>query len=262
VQRMPWPRSDGTVASDWLGHETWILDKQNFPWMQGEEGEPFFQFHLTATNSTTGKVNIGKIHHVKNCQSDGWITDDGRAYFVQHRQSSPSPSSPSQSTNKATIEASWSGLCIYPSDQSSVSATHTPLSKALEIAINTAFSVIAVGLESGGLLCISFPSLDGTHPPPAILTPPEAPIANKKGRVTALEWTSDGYALAVGWEFGWAIVSVGGRFLAWSSETTNSNPGLVSISSYHLFSQGNRLQDLFMHGVTSMVSMRWTGSQP
>lgn len=29
-----------------------------------------------------------------------------------------------------------------------------------------------------------------------------------------MEWSSDGYVLAVGWEHGWAIVSVGGRCLA------------------------------------------------
>lgn len=30
-----------------------------------------------------------------------------------------------------------------------------------------------------------------------------------------MEWSSDGYVLAVGWEKGWAIWSVGGRCLAW-----------------------------------------------
>ena len=29
-----------------------------------------------------------------------------------------------------------------------------------------------------------------------------------------MEWTSDGYALAVGWEKGWGVWSVGGRCLA------------------------------------------------
>jgi hypothetical protein len=30
-----------------------------------------------------------------------------------------------------------------------------------------------------------------------------------------MEWSSDGYVLAVGWQHGWAIFSVGGRCLAW-----------------------------------------------
>lgn len=30
----------------------------------------------------------------------------------------------------------------------------------------------------------------------------------------AMEWSSDGYVLAVGWDHGWGIFSVGGRCLA------------------------------------------------
>ena len=36
-----------------------------------------------------------------------------------------------------------------------------------------------------------------------------------QGTVRTMEWTSDGYALAVGWDNGWAIWSIGGRCLAW-----------------------------------------------
>jgi hypothetical protein len=32
--------------------------------------------------------------------------------------------------------------------------------------------------------------------------------------VCSLEWSSDGYVLAVGWKYGWGIFSVGGRCLA------------------------------------------------
>ena len=35
------------------------------------------------------------------------------------------------------------------------------------------------------------------------------------GRVRSLAWTSDGYALAVGYENGWAVWSVGGRLCGW-----------------------------------------------
>lgn len=30
-----------------------------------------------------------------------------------------------------------------------------------------------------------------------------------------MEWSSDGYVLAVGWDHGWAVWSVAGRCLAW-----------------------------------------------
>ena len=34
------------------------------------------------------------------------------------------------------------------------------------------------------------------------------------GEITTLEWSSDGYVLAVGWKNGWGIFSVGGKCLA------------------------------------------------
>ncbi|KAM0751704.1 RIC1-domain-containing protein, partial [Meredithblackwellia eburnea MCA 4105] len=36
------------------------------------------------------------------------------------------------------------------------------------------------------------------------------------GRVTCISWTSDGYALAAGWELGWSVWSVYGRLGSWS----------------------------------------------
>lgn len=32
-----------------------------------------------------------------------------------------------------------------------------------------------------------------------------------------MEWSSDGYVLAVGWKTGWGLFSVGGRYLAGGS---------------------------------------------
>lgn len=40
------------------------------------------------------------------------------------------------------------------------------------------------------------------------------PFNRQTGEITALEWSSDGYVLAVGWKQGWAIVTVGGKCIA------------------------------------------------
>ena len=42
------------------------------------------------------------------------------------------------------------------------------------------------------------------------------------GTVTCLAWTSDGYAIAVGYENAWAIWSVSGRLNGWGMESTTS----------------------------------------
>lgn len=60
------------------------------------------------------------------------------------------------------------------------------------------------------------------------------------GAVRMMEWSSDGYVLAVGWENGWAVWSVGGRCLAWSFGV-----------EYEVDQE--RFQDTFMYGVRDLV---------
>lgn len=62
---------------------------------------------------------------------------------------------------------------------------------------------------------VNLPSHEGVPPPAQSLQIPEL-YSKKTGAVTSMEWSSDGYVLAVGWEGGWAIWSVGGRCLAWA----------------------------------------------
>lgn len=61
------------------------------------------------------------------------------------------------------------------------------------------------------------------------------------GSVCTMEWSSDGYVLAVGWEKGWAVWSVGGRCLAWGFGVEYEVDEV-------------RFTDSFMYGVRSLVS--------
>lgn len=67
------------------------------------------------------------------------------------------------------------------------------------------------------------------------------PYTNGKGPVCAMEWSSDGYVLAVGWEHGWAVWSVAGRCLAWGFGVEEQV-------------DEERFQDAFMYGVRDLVS--------
>lgn len=58
----------------------------------------------------------------------------------------------------------------------------------------------------------NFPSQEGVAPKSQAL---KIPCNGESGPVSTMEWSSDGYVLAVGWQHGWAIFSVGGRCLAW-----------------------------------------------
>lgn len=87
--------------------------------------------------------------------------------------------------------------------------------KALHVAVNGRLGFAAIGTASG---------LVHIHVLPQYPQPPRfshsldlkrsarsASLSANPGAVTSLSWTSDGYALAVGHENGWAVWSMGGR---------------------------------------------------
>jgi len=59
------------------------------------------------------------------------------------------------------------------------------------------------------------------------------------GRVQSLAWTADGYVLAVGYEHGWAVWSMGGRLGGWG----------MSIAD-----EDEQSKEGFMKGVKQLVS--------
>lgn len=61
------------------------------------------------------------------------------------------------------------------------------------------------------------PSGEGLVSKAQVMEIPQLYSKDKMGPVCAMEWSSDGYVLAVGWEHGWAVFSVGGRCLTWGS---------------------------------------------
>lgn len=94
---------------------------------------------------------------------------------------------------------------------------------------------------SGTVEFTSFPSVDGVIPIPQVLQIPNMYAREGTGSVCTMEWSSDGYVLAVGWEKGWAVWSVGGRCLAWGFGV-----------EYEVDEE--RFMDSFMYGVRSLVS--------
>jgi hypothetical protein len=68
------------------------------------------------------------------------------------------------------------------------------------------------------------------------------------GPCTSQSWSSDGYALAVGWSEGWSIWSVYGKLGSWSVEgCARSGYGVEG-------EMGETFEDHFMGGVRDLVS--------
>ncbi|KAG8888127.1 hypothetical protein FRB98_008319 [Tulasnella sp. 332] len=115
---------------------------------------------------------------------------------------------------------------------------------ATSAAINSKFSVVAVGARSGAIHIYPFPLSVSTPAPPHN---PHQTLSlpahwTNTGSVQTMEWTSDGYALAVGWEKGWSVWSVGGRCLCWAVGVEGG-------------ASSARFDDKFMFGVSSLLWM-------
>ncbi|CAG8522977.1 22493_t:CDS:10 [Cetraspora pellucida] len=144
----------------------------------------------------------------------GWITSDGKAYAVQFNENDTSVS------GYFTPLLYWTGYCFHASGDLEPAPNH----RATCLAINAKFSLIAVGTE--GLVYLIDIYV----------------LAKKRflGSVTSLAWTSDGYAIAVGWQNeGMAVWSVYGRLLM----TTVRDDLPQSISA---------CKDAFLHGINDL----------
>jgi hypothetical protein len=93
-------------------------------------------------------------------------------------------------------------------------AVYTEPRRAVAVAINGKFSLVAIGMVSGAVQYTPFPSGLTSAPPQSVQIQVPTPYNRAVGPVCTMEWSGDGYVLAVGWRDGWAIFSVGGRCLA------------------------------------------------
>ncbi|KAK0465224.1 RIC1-domain-containing protein [Desarmillaria tabescens] len=259
VQRIPWPSEEDEPQNDYEGQEprrnkrfgsydTWIFNDHEFEWFV----EP--DWHLVHA-----RVEV-TVAHIST-----WITSDGRAYFVQlHESESEEESSTSEQVEDEKPNGSnWHGTCVHdfptprwvqkqrridpnePLHERNRRAYVEP-KQAVCVALNSRFSLIAVGMLGGGVALTSFPA-SPFQTSPLSSTPLSVPNPYNRdtGPVCALEWTSDGYVLAVGWKHGWALFSVGGRCLA-SGGLGSGEEGSIDEKTF---------QDTFMHGVLDLF---WT----
>ncbi|KAH9895558.1 RIC1-domain-containing protein [Epithele typhae] len=256
VQRVPWPDTSGEGGSKG-DYDTWVMNDEEFPWLVDAD------------------VSVCEISFHRQTGFETWITSDGRAYLVQlvedHESQLGAPSASDASADDERVQIGpiphtrqssessdsaspiqWHGTCIHhvdpprwvqkrkqvdPGDLASYS--YTEPKRAMTVSLNPKFSMLAIGTYNGAVEFASFPSLEGIVPTPQVLQIPNMYARAGTGSVCTMEWSSDGYVLAVGWEKGWAVWSVGGRCLAWGFGV-----------EYEVDEE--RFQDAFMYGVRSL----------
>ncbi|KAI0274897.1 RIC1-domain-containing protein [Gloeopeniophorella convolvens] len=256
IQRIPWPVSyeaENSAEHRMYGYENWILNEHDFPWL------------------VDSNVVVSSISWFRGTDIEAWITSDGRAYFVQLTETDePDAAAPrseatgtdenvgrarrrSHDSTNSRIGSRWQGTCIHDvdvpkwvqkrkqvdPDEDGNTHNYDQPRRAVKVAVNAKFSMIAVGTHCGNVEYTSFPSQLGVTPKPQVLETSQPYHIKEKGPVRAMEWSSDGYVLAVGWENGWAVWSVAGRCLAWGFGSENQ-------------ADESKFQDTFMNGLRDL----------
>lgn len=193
----------------------------------------------------------------------------------------PRQTSPTHTTERSV----WMGTCVHnfetprwvqkrrrvePHDQDDTS--YFEPNRAVEIAMNAKFSLIAVGMFGyafshcllfylfisilrGGIQYTTFPGDEGVLPTSQKVEIPN-PFNRQTGPVCSMEWSSDGYVLAVGWKHGWGIFSVGGRCLVSAfgvEDVVDEQKYILSLRCENILTD-RRFQDAFMYGISNLVS--------
>lgn len=134
-----------------------------------------------------------------------WVDSEGSAYAVQ-RVRPKTPRSPSseealQQPRSPGIRSPrlFNGYCFHKYENG----------VATRAAINARFSLLAVSLTDGNVLCYSAKDYVGNIPLSHTLK--AGVSAATTGKITSLTWSPDGYCLFVGYEHGWQTWSVFGR---------------------------------------------------
>ncbi|KAF7320200.1 RIC1 domain-containing protein [Mycena kentingensis (nom. inval.)] len=262
IQRIPWPEIEDDEEDDgqpaqrrFASYENWVFNEDDFDF--------FVDSDVTAT----------QLSYSRSTGVETWITSDGRAYFVGlSEEEEQLPESPAE--NHQSPPSKWHGTCIHnfetprwvqksraiesePEDdddetpqrsgatsldgKGKTRAIYSEPRRAVSVSINSKFSLVAVGMTNGAIQISSFPSELASAAPPYVTIQPPTAYNRDSGPVCSMEWSGDGYVLAVGWRDGWAIFSVGGRCLAkgfGTEDDTHDEP--------------SGFQDAFMFGVRNL----------
>ncbi|KAI8641262.1 RIC1-domain-containing protein [Parasitella parasitica] len=184
-----------------------------------------------------------------------WLSNEGRAYFVQNnntlsqerRSSNGSISITSPNVPSFEKKIHWTGVCFHNSEHTDAKGKGRwhDLDKATSVSINSKFSLVAIGTNRGAVYVYSANSYTAT---PVLSHKLElsswvsqnSSVDPRDNSVESLEWTSDGYAISVAYKMqGLAIWSVYGGLLCATSEMDD------------VF-EGDKLKDTYVKGIHSV----------
>ncbi|KAJ7462790.1 RIC1-domain-containing protein [Mycena galericulata] len=270
---------DGEPKTQFGNYETWIFNDHDFDFFVDADVTATKILYSRATGVETWITSDGRAYFVglsENIEPAGSenTEEGGQSPTARHHKSSSVNSTSSAKGQRAV----WQGTCIHdfetprwvqksrriethadadldeevdlsPSDsegslkgKGKERAVYNEPRRAVAVAINGKFSLIAIGMANGALQYTPFPSGLSPSPPASVQIQIPTPYNRSPGPVCTMEWSGDGYVLAVGWRDGWAIFSVGGRCLAKG----------FGVEDVDINAEGTKFQDTFMFGIQNL----------
>lgn len=252
VQCIPWPDESLPSGAKRAPTRTTLLDRLDWILRDKDEKE-------------REPAYVSQSNYCSPLDLFVWITSDGRAYFVELEVDSRT--------------AIWRGKCFhglparrqrsstvksYSSEEekqpSRIVLSLSDDDKAVCASVNARFSLLAVGLQSGTVITYTYRAFHRSAPFSHRLSIREALRSTASylatGKCSNIKWSSDGHALAVGWELGWSVWSTFGKLMG-CSLTENWQDASTRFSDH--FMQG--VQDLFWGpGNTDLFLLRKSDS--
>ncbi|KAL2199702.1 RIC1-domain-containing protein [Corynascus similis CBS 632.67] len=167
-------------------------------WSPSNSGSQTSTELLSRMNWLEKKVTVKEMTHDRPMNLSTWITSDGRAYAVQRLTAGQQDGS---SNGSADSKKLFKGYCFHIPQQEQ--------DYAVRCVINARFSLIAVGCADGSIRVYSARDYSGNIPASHIHKIQVSAAAS--GKLTALNYSPDGYCLFAGFEKGWATWSVFGK---------------------------------------------------
>ncbi|KDN39153.1 RIC1-domain-containing protein [Tilletiaria anomala UBC 951] len=175
--------------------------------------------------TSDGRAHAAHLDVDANCSSGFW---EGRSFHglqrlqLRRRASGVSVAGPEESSKQRQTSFSdlKAGKLDIKGKQPALDAEVPEEKRAVQSAVNARFSLIAIGLQDGTVAIYSYRSPDRVPLQTHILSLRQSYKSTASylttGPVTSLSWTSDGHALAVAWENGWAVWSTYGKLMGCS----------------------------------------------
>jgi RAB6A-GEF complex partner protein 1 len=152
-----------------------------------------------------GKSPVSFMTFERAMNLNVWVDSEGSAYAVQRARPKPARSPSSEERLQQPKSPGFRTPRLFEGYR-----FHSPdEGVAICASVNARFSLLAVALSDGNVLCYTAKDYVGNIPLSHKFSAPAS--AATTGQIVSLTWSPDGYCLFVGYENGWQTWSVFGR---------------------------------------------------